>query len=150
MLVTVPIGLFIFSLVADLIFFFGWGPAVWATVAFYTMGGGIVGALLAAVPGLIDVFSLTDRHVRRIGFTHMGLNLLVVAMYLANFILRWRSVEPEEAPLTLSLAAVIVLGFSGWLGGHMVYVHGVAVGQGVPAPGKAPASDTERRPITGH
>jgi uncharacterized membrane protein len=58
MLVPLAIGLWIFSLVCDLIHLRAGADAVWATVAFYTMGGGIVGALLAAVPGLIDLLSL--------------------------------------------------------------------------------------------
>ena len=54
---SLPIGLWVFSVVADLVFLFGWGAAVWKDVAFYTLNGGIVGALLAAVPGFIDFFS---------------------------------------------------------------------------------------------
>ena len=30
----------------------------WSTVALYTMGGGVVGSLAAAIPGLIVLFSL--------------------------------------------------------------------------------------------
>jgi uncharacterized membrane protein len=58
-LIPLPIGLWVFSLVADLVFLAGWGGATWKAVAWYTMGGGIVGAVLAAVPGLIDFFSIT-------------------------------------------------------------------------------------------
>ena len=50
-LIPLPIGLWVFSLVADLVFLAGWGGATWKAVAWYTMGGGIVGAVLAAVPG---------------------------------------------------------------------------------------------------
>jgi uncharacterized membrane protein len=31
------------------------------------------------------------------------------------------------APLILSIIAIALLAVSGWLGGHMVFVHGVAV-----------------------
>src|SRR6476661_2694429 len=58
MLVTIPIGLWIFSFVCDLAFVFGRGAPVWSTVALYTMAGGIVGALAAAVFGFIDLLSL--------------------------------------------------------------------------------------------
>jgi uncharacterized membrane protein len=30
-------------------------------------------------------------------------------------------------PVLLSLAGVLLLGYSGWLGGELVYVHGVGV-----------------------
>src|SRR5215212_3435021 len=46
MLVALPIGLWVFSLVSDIIYRAGWGSAVWNDVAFYTLAGGIVGALL--------------------------------------------------------------------------------------------------------
>ena len=125
MLVPIPIGLWIFSLVCDLVFLFGGGGEAWRTVAFYTMVGGIVGALIAAVPGFIDMLSLRA-HLKRVALLHMSLNLLVVAMYAVN--LGWRVGDSyASAPVWLSVVAVALLGVSGWLGGKMVYVHGVAV-----------------------
>ena len=55
MLGVFPIGLWIFSLACDLISFTVAAPDVWHTVAFYSMVGGLIGALAAAVPGLIDL-----------------------------------------------------------------------------------------------
>src|SRR5437762_8264764 len=57
-IIPLPIGLWIFSIVSDLIFKFGYGGPVWNDVAFYTLAGGIVGALVAALPGLIDLVSI--------------------------------------------------------------------------------------------
>ena len=127
MLVPFPIGLLVFSLVCDLIFLAGWGGAVWNDVAFYTMAGGIVGALLAAVPGLIDFLSLRDAKTRRLATVHLVLNLSVVAMFAANWWLRTTSLPGAALPVALSVVGVLVLGVSGWLGGEMVYVHGVGV-----------------------
>lgn len=52
MLVTFPIGLWIFSLICDLIGLAVANHAIWHTVAFYTMVGGIIGALAARCPDL--------------------------------------------------------------------------------------------------
>ncbi len=60
MLIVFPVGLLIFSLICDLCSLGSANPATWATVALYTMVGGFIGALVAAVPGLIDLLSLTD------------------------------------------------------------------------------------------
>ena len=139
MLVTLPIGLFIFSLVAD-IDAFG-GREIWPVVAFYCMGGGIVGALLAAIPGFIDLVSMTDERVKKIGLYHMGINLVVVTLYAVNFALRWGGDAWDGTPFALSVIAIVLLAVSGWLGGHMVYVHGVAV----EAPGGRPG--VERRKV---
>jgi uncharacterized membrane protein len=125
MLVPLPIGLWIFSLVADFVHMSNGSPA-WATVALYTMGGGIVGALLAAVPGLIDLVSLPPGP-RATGLKHMAINLTVVALYAVNLWMRWGSPENPGKLVWLSLASILLLVVSGWLGGKMVYEHGVAV-----------------------
>jgi len=54
MLVALPIGLWIFALVCDVVRAAG-GTSNWRSVATYCVAAGIVGALLAAVPGLIDI-----------------------------------------------------------------------------------------------
>ena len=126
MLVPIPIGLWIFSLVCDLIHAGGSTNAAWTTVALYTMGGGIVGALLAAVPGLIDLISLPPGP-RKTALTHMAINLTVVVLYVINFWLRLGSPERPGKLIWLSVIAIGLLVISGWLGGKMVYVHGIAV-----------------------
>ena len=126
MLVPIPIGLWVFSLVCDLMSLAGYAGA-WPTVAFYTMVGGIIGALLAAIPGLIDLLSL-PAEPRRTAVIHMSINLAVVALYLINVWLRWDNpASVRGTPFVLSLIAIGLLLVSGWLGGKMVYVHGVAV-----------------------
>ena len=145
MLVPIPIGLWLFSLVCDLVYQFGPGDTVWYTVATYNLVAGIVGALAAALFGLIDMRALPP-HVKRLARVHLTLNLAVVALYLVNAWLRLIPGPYSIVPLLLSLAAVTTLGVSGWLGGHMVYVHGAGV-SGEPAgradrggaPGNRPA-----------
>jgi uncharacterized membrane protein len=127
MLVPFPIGLWVFSLVADIIFLMGWGRPVWNDVAFYSMVAGTIGALLAAPFGLLDLFSLRAPGTRRIGLMHMGLNLIIVALFAVDIWLRMRSVTGAGAPVTISAIAILLLLGSGWLGGEMVYVHGAGV-----------------------
>ncbi|MGH7766129.1 MAG: DUF2231 domain-containing protein, partial [Candidatus Binatia bacterium] len=129
MLVAVPIGLWVFSLVADLIGLAGWSPEIWHDVAFYTMAGGVVGALLAAIPGFIDFFSITDPNVRRLGVYHMAVNLTAVAVFIVNLYLRWDSLGGAIFPIVLSVFGVALLAVAGWLGGELVYVHGMGVEQ---------------------
>ena len=126
MLVTLPIGLWIFSLVCDLFFVFGAGAPVWNTVALYTMAGGIAGALLAAVPGFIDLLSL-PHEPKKTALIHMAINLTVVVLYAVNLWLRISAPADLTGPIWLSAVSVGLLAISGWLGGHMVYLGGVAV-----------------------
>src|SRR5918912_961845 len=126
MLIPLPIGLWIFSFICDLIYVIGWGGTVWENVAFYTMAGGIIGALLAAVPGLIDLFSLTGKRLK-IGLTHMIINLVIVGIFAVSLWLRTRGIPGTMLPFVLSAIGIVLLLISGWLGGELVYVHGVAV-----------------------
>lgn len=126
MLVTIPIGLWVFSLVCDLIFR-STHNLTWDTMAFYTMAGGVIGALLAALPGLFDLYHLPPSQAKRVGYWHMGINLALVTLYIINLLWR-RSVEPLSlGPVFFSVLLVIGLLASGWLGGEIVYRYGVAV-----------------------
>jgi uncharacterized membrane protein len=126
MLITIPVGLLIFSLICDLIALFVSDPNVWLLVAFFTMVGGFIGALIAAVPGVIDLMSINEPTIKRIGLTHMALNLVAVTLYAVNIWLRIDGTS-SSAPLVLSVIAVALLGVSGWLGAEMVHKHGVGV-----------------------
>lgn len=125
MLIPIPIGLWIFSLVSDLFSLAPNASENWQTVAYFTMAGGIVGAFVAAVPGIIDMLSLPP-HNKRIALTHMSINAVVIILYLVNL---WQRSHDDASllPLWLSLAGIGLLGASGWLGGKMVYEHGVGV-----------------------
>jgi uncharacterized membrane protein len=110
-------------------------------VAFYTMIGGIVGALVAAVFGFTDYASLEDVHIKHTASMHMALNLTIVILYIVNAWFRHGNPASLRGPMLLSLLCLILLGISGWLGGHMVYVAGVGVnpeGEGVQGPAAAP------------
>ncbi len=127
MLVPLAIGLWIFSLVADLIYRFEWGGEVWDSVAFYTLAGGIAGALLAAVPGFIDLLSLPEGKVKKIAVAHMAINLGAVVLFAVNFGLRLNAMPGAAVPVLLSVIGVALIGVSGWLGGELVYRHQVGV-----------------------
>jgi uncharacterized membrane protein len=140
MLIVFPIGLWIFSLVCDIMYYAGPHNLFWKAVAFYSMAGGVIGALLAAIPGFIDYLSLRDRRRNQVATTHMVLNLIVVAMFIFNLGVRYNTrLDDGGLGLVLSLIAVGFLGVSGWLGGMLVYELHV----GVSAP--AEQSEIERR-----
>lgn len=133
MLIVFPIGLWVFSLACDLIRLAGASGGAWATVALYSMVGGLIGALCAAVPGLIDLFYYKGGAppVKQIALTHMAINLTAVALYAINIWLRVNGPTPMSAglsaPALLSIIGVALVCVSGWLGGQMVHVYGVGV-----------------------
>ncbi len=136
-LVAMPIGLWVFSLFSDIVYYVKWGGPVWASVAYFTLAGGIVTALMAAVPGFIDLLSITEPKLRKIGIIHMIMNLVVVAIYVVDLFLR-RDGRTDALPIILSAIGVLLLAVSGWLGAELVHHYGVTVaerpGEGGPRP----------------
>src|SRR6476619_3077858 len=127
MLIPFPIALWIFSLASDLIYLFGFGGPVWKDIALYTMVGGIVGGVAAAIPGYIDYRSLSDPVIVRVAQMHMIINVGLIVLFTINAGLRIMNGTEAVLPVFLSALGVAALGVSGWLGGELVYVQGVAV-----------------------
>lgn len=126
MLVAFPIGLWVFALVCDIVAATG-ATDPWRTVALYATAGGIVGAVLAAVPGLIDYFSIHEADMKRIATFHLVVNVCALIIFAINFWSRLKLPTTSVVPLVLSLVGVAGIGIGGWLGGEMVYVKGMAV-----------------------
>jgi uncharacterized membrane protein len=125
MLVVLPLGLWIAALAFDIAYAVTGNP-LWRTVAFWNIGAGIVGALLAAVPGFVDYLDLEGR-ARRLATYHMVLNLAAVALFAVNWYVRTRVASDSLWPLALSIIGVVGIMISGWLGGELVYAERVGV-----------------------
>jgi len=131
-LVTVPIGAWVASFVFDLASRLSDEPAVFTKGALWLIGLGLVGAAAAAMLGFLDLFAIpTGTRAFRTGLLHMSLNLTVVAIYVAAFLLRRGNVEQADGvPLGLLILSAVALGVltvSGWLGGQLAYRYGVRV-----------------------
>lgn len=132
MLIPFPIGLLVFSFIADLVYFWRGNPVWKDYIAFYTMLAGIIGAVAAAVPGLIDWLTLTDRAAVKVANWHARLNIITLLIFVVDFYLRTTSgarwiANMPTLPFILSIVGVIGLTIAGWLGGQLVFAHGVAV-----------------------
>ena len=126
MLVAFPIGLWVFALVCDIVAVAG-AAGPWSTVAFYFIAGGIVGAILAAIPGLIDYFSIEEASMGRIATIHLLVNVGALIVFAVDLWCRFVLPATSVVPLLLSAIGVVGIGIGGWLGGEMVYVKGMAV-----------------------
>lgn len=128
MLVTLPIGLWVFSLISDIIGMATARPD-WFEIAYITLIGGLIGALIAAVPGMMDFGEVRSRHGRRAHravIVHLVLNILVTVLVAANIYLRTIS-DQLELPIMMSFVSVILLAISAWFGGELVHVLGVSL-----------------------
>ena len=89
----------------------------------WLLGAGLVMAALAAVMGLIDVFG--DQQIRQLStvWWHASANVLLVLIEFFNLFVRYQQGPSAIVPngLLLSLVAVLLLFFSGWKGGDLVF-----------------------------
>ena len=116
------------ALLTDLIYWQG-GWASWAYFSTWLIGAGIVTALLAAIGGFVDFFSEPRIRAIRKAWYHMIGNLIAVVLSVVNFIAHMRDGAASVLPygIVLSLVVVLLLLFNGWMGGELVFRHGVAV-----------------------
>lgn len=130
MLVPFPITCLVGTLVTDLLFL-NYGDPGFFVASKWLLGFGIATALLAAVFGLID-FMGEDR-IRRSSHAlqHMIANVSAVVVSIINFMVRVGNDEGivQSLGIYLSGAVVLILLFSGWRGGDLVYVHRVGVNE---------------------
>ncbi|SED68377.1 DUF2231 domain-containing protein [Jiangella alba] len=131
-LVTVPIGAWVASLVFDLSSQAVSDPAFLTRGSMWLIGIGVLGALAAAMVGFLDLFAIPPGTTAfRTAIVHMSLNLTITVAYAANFLWRRDGGGLDDAvapgPLVLSVAALAALGVSGYLGGKLAYHYGVRV-----------------------
>lgn len=133
-LVHLPVALLPLSFVLDVISrFIATDDVRLGQAAFVCLLTGIGTALLAAVFGILDYTEIRDDHpAKKIATTHLILNLVAVALFAASAGLRFSTLDQPRipgVPLVVSLIGVIVLGYSGYLGGVLVYDEGIGVGR---------------------
>ena len=94
----------------------------------YTLIFGLVGAAGAAATGVLDYYEIQNRPVRRLALYHGLTNTALVGSYVLS-LLRRKDYKADDAALALSALGATLVGLSGYLGGALVYEHGVRVGE---------------------
>jgi uncharacterized membrane protein len=147
MMVTVPIGLFVGSLVFDITAALAGNPEFYR-LAYYLLLMGIVTGLLAAAAGLRDYQAIPrGTRARKIGFRHAIGNVVMLAAFGLSAFIRYGSgiSTPEISAVVLSFLAMGLGGVTAWLGGELVERLGVGVDPGAHV--NAPSS-LSNRPAT--
>jgi len=127
-LIVFPIAFFIGTLLFDILALAG-NRYDFAFVAICLQIAGIVSALLAAVPGIIDyLFTIPPKSsAKKRGTRHGLLNISVVVLFFVAWLLKRDPDLPAFWIILLELAGVVGLGISGWMGGTLVYRNQIGV-----------------------
>jgi uncharacterized membrane protein len=138
MVVPLPIGAFLSSLIFDILTHTrAHGLPYLVDGAFWLIGVGLIGALVAAIPGILD-FRTIPRGTPAFATarTHVTLNAVTAALFAIGYF--WRAGDHLEldktrvGQLTLSAVAVALLIVAMWLGGTLTYHHGRRVARSRP------------------
>ena len=131
-LVPIPIGAFFLALVGDLMHAAIRDDPFWYDLAFATMGIGLIAAAVAAIFGAIDYVGVKmSPKAFRLATVHAILNVTALFLYASSFLMR-RNRTAETGPrwplaMGLEVAAFLVLGVSGWIGGRLAFEHRIGV-----------------------
>lgn len=126
-----PLALWIFGAVAAVVAALATSPTAW-TVSRWTIGIGLLAALPTVVSGLLDLGALPRKSPPvPVAFRHM-LSMVVAG---GSFFFVWLLSLGSPAPGGWRLAGLLVLAgiglvsvlVGGWLGGHLIFAHGVGV-----------------------
>jgi len=126
MLIPFPIVCFIGTLVTDVIYVRTHDTG-YAVASHWLLIVGLVMAALAALAGLTDFFG--DKRVQSAdAVKHMLANVTAVVLELVNLLLRLRNDDfIASTGVYISVVVVLILVYSGWKGGDLVYRHGIGV-----------------------
>jgi uncharacterized membrane protein len=131
--VPLPIGAFVSSLIFDILTQTRAGGLPYLVDgAFWLIGVGLIGALIAAVFGVLDLVSI-PRGTRpfRIAMTHLALNVAAAVLFAIGY--AWRARDHVEldktrwGQLVLSAVAVAFVLAAVWLGQTLTYRYGQRV-----------------------
>ncbi|WP_375446638.1 DUF2231 domain-containing protein [uncultured Fibrella sp.] len=128
-LIVFPLGLLSASVLFDITYLITDNRA-FALVSFWTIVGGLLGGLIAAVPGWIDWFAIaSDTRAKRVGLVHGVGNVVVLILFALSWLFRRDEADylPSLVALGSSFAGFLLAAITGWLGSELVERLGVAV-----------------------
>ena len=122
MLIVFPVAFLIGAFGTDIAFLITQDP-FWAQGSYWLLIAGIVTALMAAVPGMIDFVTIDRVRNVWVSWAHMVANLIVVGLALINVGVRLDdpAAGAQDWGIWLSGTQTALLLFSGWLGGELSY-----------------------------
>lgn len=132
MLVHYPIALWTTSVITDAVFYFQRNSSL-VLISKYLIAAGIVGALLAALPGIVDWTTIADPAAKKTGTLHMVLNVSALLLFGGSLYLRMRNYGAPlvgfhlKVPFALSVAGLLDMAIAASLGGKLVYKHRMGV-----------------------
>jgi uncharacterized membrane protein len=129
MLIVFPLGLFVTAVVFDLVELIT-DDNIFGQVAYWNILAGMIGAVLAALTGLLDWTAIpANTRAKRIGLLHGTANAVVLVLFLVTWLIRTNNTDHVAGGglFVLELIALAIGGVAGWMGGELVDRLGIGV-----------------------
>lgn len=131
-LVHVPIALWLGALIIDILNLCGVGGLSTLRTSYWAILIGLISTLVVVPAGVAEWTQIKrERPAWNLALWHMILNVITALLMLISLILRsgqaYDAVQVPIAAFVINIIANIILLVSGYLGGRMVYEHGVGV-----------------------
>ena len=126
MLIVFPLGLLATAVAFDIAALISTDNS-WFNISFWIMAAGILGGLLAALPGLIDWVAIPSNTRAK---WHGDGNVAMVVLFAMSWSLRRGNAGvPSSGALMLSFLGLVLALITGWLGGRIGRSFGGGCGQ---------------------
>lgn len=132
LVVHLPMGAWCGALLFDLLSRAQVGGNAMVRLSFISIAVGLASVLIAIPTGVLDWGGVKkEKPAWKIGLYHMAVNLVATILYAMNLGVRlptWKTAEMVSlGALGLSAIGTVLLMAGAYLGGRMVYAHGVGV-----------------------
>ena len=128
MMIHFPVAALLGLVASDLAYL--WlGDPFWARASLWLAGVGAFGGWVASLAGLIDLLTVTSIRLKITAWCHAIMAVMMLSLASLNWLLRYAGPEQgmERWGLYLSLLTAGMIAVAAYLGGRLVYEHGVGV-----------------------
>ena len=131
MSVAFPVALTFCTFGADLLYWWT-GDLFWARAALWAAGTGFLFGMLAGFSGTAELLLVSGIRARAPAWTHFIIAVTLLALLGANWGHRLYGFEEAVLPygILLSALCVVIVGFTGWHGGKLVFDYRLGTSKG--------------------
>ena len=128
MLIPFPLALFTSTLIFDIVFVL-FNNENLALTAYYIQVAGVVFALAAAIPGIIDfIYTVPpNSSAKKRAGKHGVINSIAVIIFLITWFYKRGEAPSTYIFIAAELFGVVLLAIAGWMGGTLVYRNQIGV-----------------------
>lgn len=131
MSVAFPVALTFCTLGADMLYWWT-GDPFWARAAMWAVGAGFLLGMLAGLSGTAELLLVSGIRARAAAWTHFIIAVTLLSLLGTNWGYRLYGYESAVLPygILISAVSVVVVGFTGWHGGKLVFDYRLGTSKG--------------------